>query len=104
MITVACLTLAGATASGCTPSAPPAPAKSAESAGELLDDSVITTKVKSAFLDEPSLKSFQIGVKTYKDMVQLSGFVDSAEAKQLAGKLAADVQGVTSVRNDLIVK
>jgi osmotically-inducible protein OsmY len=104
MITVACLTLAGAIAPGCTPSAPPAPAKSAESAGELLDDSVITTKVKSAFLSEPSLKSFQIGVKTYKDIVQLSGFVDSAEAKQLAGKLAAGVQGVTSVRNDLIVK
>jgi osmotically-inducible protein OsmY len=104
MITVACLTLSGATMFGCTPSAPPAPAKTAESAGEVLDDSVITTKVKSAFLSEPSLKSFQISVKTYKDVVQLSGFVDSAEARQLAGKLAAGVQGVSSVRNDLIVK
>lgn len=104
IITVACLALAGATVLGCNPSAPPAPARSAESAGELLDDSVITTKVKTAFLNEPALKSFQISVKTYKDMVQLSGFVDSTEAKQLAGRLAAGVQGVSSVRNDLIVK
>jgi osmotically-inducible protein OsmY len=43
-------------------------------------------------------------VKTYKDVVQLSGFVDSAEARQLAYRVAAGVQGVGSVRNDLIVK
>jgi osmotically-inducible protein OsmY len=75
-----------------------------ESAGELLDDTVITTRVKAAFLNEPALKSFQIGVKTYKDVVQLSGFVDSLASKLLAGKVAGGVKGVATVRNDLIVK
>jgi osmotically-inducible protein OsmY len=79
-------------------------AASSESAGEALDDTVITTQVKAALLNEPSLKSFQISVKTYKDTVQLSGFVDSAAAKQTAGRIAAGVKGVASVRNDLIVK
>jgi osmotically-inducible protein OsmY len=103
-IIAAGLALSGATVSGCSPSAPPAPARASESAGEVLDDSVITAQVKGALLNEPSLKSFQISVKTFKDMVQLSGFVDSAGAKALAGKLASEVKGVSSVRNDLIVK
>jgi osmotically-inducible protein OsmY len=94
----------GAAASGCTPTAPATPAKNAESAGELLDDTVITTKVKAALLAEPSLKSFQIGVTTFKDTVQLSGFVDSAGTKELAGKLTLGVKGVAILSNNLIVK
>jgi len=95
------LALGGASFMGCASSrATP----SSETAGEFVDNTVITTKVKAAFLNEPRLKSFQIGVKTYKDTVQLSGFVDSLQASQLAGHLAAGVQGVSSVRNDLIVK
>ena len=104
IVTAAALTLAVGSFSGCTPSAPPAPARTTESAGELLDDSVITTQVKAAMLKEPALKSLQISVKTYKDIVQLSGFVDSSATRQLAGSLAAAVTGVASVRNDLIVK
>jgi len=75
-----------------------------ESAGEYIDNSVITTKVKAAILDEPSLHSFQISVKSYKDVVQLSGFVDSAASARKAGKVAASVHGVASVKNDLVVK
>jgi len=75
-----------------------------ESTGQYIDNSVITTKVKAAILEDQSLKSFQINVKTYKDVVQLSGFVDSAMAVQRAGSVAAGVPGVASVRNDLIVK
>jgi osmotically-inducible protein OsmY len=101
MLTGICLALA---ASGCTPSASAAPANSSESAGELLDDTVITTRVKAAFLNEPALKSFQIGVKTFKDTVQLSGFVDSHSTKLLAGRVASGVKGVAKVSNDLIVK
>lgn len=78
--------------------------RTSETAGEYVDDSVITTKVKAAILDEPSLKSFQISVKTYKDVVQLSGFVDSAQAARRAGEVARSVKGVASVKNDLIVK
>ncbi len=75
-----------------------------ESAGEYIDNSLITTKVKAAILDEPSLKSFQISVKSYKDVVQLSGFVDSPQAVKRAGEVAAGVHGVSNVKNDLVVK
>jgi osmotically-inducible protein OsmY len=75
-----------------------------ESAGEYVDNSVITTKVKAAILDDSTLKSLQISVKTYKDVVQLSGFVDSAESVRRAGEVASGVSGVASVKNDLVVK
>ncbi|MGA6993770.1 MAG: BON domain-containing protein [Candidatus Deferrimicrobiaceae bacterium] len=72
--------------------------------GEYIDDSVITTKVKAAIFSEPSLKVFQINVETFKGEVQLSGFVDSAQSIKKAGEVARSVKGVTSVKNDLIVK
>ncbi len=75
-----------------------------ESTGEYVDDSVITTKVKSAILDDATLKSFQINVKTFKGVVQLSGFVDSAEYVTKAGEVAGHVLGVKEVRNDLVAK
>ena len=75
-----------------------------ESTGQYIDDSVITTKVKSAILDEPTLKSLQINVKTFKGVVQLSGFVDSAQSVKKAGEIAGGIEGVRSVENDLIVK
>ena len=52
-----------------------------ESAGEYVDDAMITTKVEAAMFDDPSLKVMQIGVETMQDVVQLSGFVDSARIK-----------------------
>jgi len=75
-----------------------------ESTGEYIDDSMITTKVKSAILNEPSLKVSQIGVETFKGKVQLSGFVDSAAAGSKAAALARSVAGVTSVENDTRVR
>jgi len=75
-----------------------------ESTGEYIDDSVITTKVKSLLAADDFLKSFQISVETYKGTVQLSGFVDSEKAIDTAGEIARSVKGVTSVKNDLIVK
>ena len=71
-----------------------------ESTGEYVDDSLITTKVKAAILNEPSLKVTQINVETYKGVVQLSGFVDSADAAAKAVALAREVKGVNSVKND----
>jgi osmotically-inducible protein OsmY len=73
-------------------------------AGEYVDDTVITTKVKSLLAADDFLKSFQIGVETYKGGVQLSGFVDSQRAADKAVKIAKGVQGVNSVKDDLIVK
>ena len=75
-----------------------------ESAGEYVDDSVITTKIKSLLAANDFLKSFQIGVETYKGTVQLSGFVGSQKAVDKAGEIARSVKGVKSVKNDLIVK
>ena len=79
-------------------------ARSAESAGEYVDDSVITTKVKTLLAEDDFLKSFQIGVETYKGTVQLSGFVNSQQAIDKAGQIARSVKGVASVKNNLIVK
>ena len=75
-----------------------------ESTGQIIDDSAITTKVKKAIFDEPSLKVAQINVETYKSVVQLSGFVDSTAQVGTAGSVARSVDGVTSVKNDLQIK
>jgi len=80
-----------------------APQKS-ETTGQYVDDSVITTKVKAAIFNNTSLKMFQINVKTYKAVVQLSGFVDSKLNITKAGEVARGVEGVVSVENDLLVK
>ncbi|MFN2268325.1 MAG: BON domain-containing protein [Desulfonatronovibrio sp.] len=74
------------------------------STGEYVDDTVITTKVKSMLAADDFLKSFQISVETYKGTVQLSGFVDSRQALNRAVEITRDVKGVKSVKNDLIVK
>ena len=75
-----------------------------ESTGEYVDDSVITTKVKSLLAADDFLKSFQISVETFKGTVQLSGFVGSQQAVDNANEIARSVKGVTSVKNDLVVK
>ncbi|ABQ56483.1 TPA: BON domain-containing protein [Legionella pneumophila] len=75
-----------------------------ESTGEYLDSSTTTAKVKASLVDQLGTTGFAVKVKTYKDQVQLSGFVDSQKIKQRAGIIAAGVDGVKSVRNDLIIK
>jgi hyperosmotically inducible protein len=75
-----------------------------ESAGEYLDDTVITTRVKAAILKEDTLKVSEINVETYKGVVQLSGFVSSRADQSTAEKVAKDVGGVKSVKNDIRVK
>jgi len=74
------------------------------STGEVIDDSVITSKVKSAFLAAEDLKSFDISVETFKGTVQLSGFVKSQQQVDKADQIARGVTGVKSVKNNLIVK
>jgi hyperosmotically inducible protein len=75
-----------------------------ESTGEYVDDSAITTKVKTAILGEPSLKVFQIKVETYKSVVELSGFVDNSATMDKAVQVARGVPGVRSVKNDMTIK
>ena len=74
------------------------------STGAYIDDAVITTKVKTAILEDPALKVMQIQVETYKNVVQLSGFVDTPAMVGRAGTVASRVEGVASVTNNLIVK
>ncbi len=75
-----------------------------EGTGEYVDDSVITTKVKAAILDEPTLKVAEINVETFKGVVQLSGFVSSQTAESKAVEVARGVRGVKSVKNDMRIK
>ncbi|MGZ5062409.1 MAG: BON domain-containing protein [Usitatibacter sp.] len=75
-----------------------------EGTGEYFDDTVITTKVKTAILEEPTLKSSEINVETFKGAVQLSGFVSSRDDIAKAVQVARNVKGVASVKNDMRVK
>ena len=75
-----------------------------EGTGEYVDDTVITGKVKTAILGEPTLKSAEINVETFKGVVQLSGFVSSQANINTAVVVAKNVGGVTSVKNDMRVK
>ncbi len=75
-----------------------------EGTGEYFDDTVITTKVKAAIFNEPTLKSAEINVETFKGTVQLSGFVNSRADINRAVEVARGVKGVTSVKNDMRLK
>lgn len=75
-----------------------------ESPGAYVDDAVITGKMKALILEESSLKSAEINVETYKGIVQLTGFVSSRADINKAVKIARSIKGVTSVKNDMIVK
>jgi len=74
------------------------------SAGEFIDDSVITTKVKSALLRDDGTPGASVKVDTLKGVVQLTGFVDGAAQKTQAGIVAAKVAGVKNVLNNIVVK
>jgi hyperosmotically inducible protein len=75
-----------------------------EGTGEYVDDSIITTKVKTAIFNEPTLKVNEINVETFKGIVQLSGFVRSQADIDKAVEVARGITGVKSVKNDMRVK
>jgi osmotically-inducible protein OsmY len=74
------------------------------SAGEAVDDAVVTAKVKAKLVDDEVTKAYQIEVATFKGTVQLSGSVDSEEARSRAAELAKDVGGVKDVKNSLQIR
>lgn len=78
--------------------------KTQESTGQYIDDTAITAKVKTAIYNEPTLKSAEINVETFKGSVQLSGFVGSPADISQAVALAHGVKGVTAVKNDMRLK
>jgi len=97
-ITALCATAVLLSLLGCASTA------KSSSTGEYVDDSVITAKVKAAVFADPTLKSSEINVETYKGIVQLSGFVGSEADINQAVVVARNVNGVTSVRNDMRIK
>jgi osmotically-inducible protein OsmY len=74
------------------------------STGEYIDDTLITAKVKTAIMNDPDLKVTEINVETFKGVVQLSGFVSSRAQIDRAVVVAREIDGVTSVKNDMRVK
>jgi osmotically-inducible protein OsmY len=75
-----------------------------EGMGEYVDDSVLTTKVKAAIMNDPTLSSAEIKVETFKGEVQLSGFVNSRADIAKAVEVARGVNGVGVVKNDMRLK
>lgn len=75
-----------------------------EATGEYFDDTIVTTKVKAAVFNEPTLKSTEINVETFKGVVQLSGFVRSESDIKKAIEVTSAVKGVNSVKSVMTVK
>ena len=94
--TALCIALgAGVFSAGCA---------STSSLGETVDDSVITSKVKTAFVEDKDVSALNIKVETYKGTVQLSGFANNATEMMRAAELASNVKGVKAVKNDIRLK
>ncbi len=75
-----------------------------ESTGQIIDSSVITTNVKAELASQDLSTLLDVEVETFRDVVQLSGFVDTQAEKDMAGEVASNVDGVVRVENNLIVK
>jgi hyperosmotically inducible protein len=97
----AVIAVAGVSASGC---ASQTVARNTEAAEQYASDTAITTKVKTALIAEPNLKALDVNVETQNGVVQLAGFVESAEQIHKAVAVAKGVSGVREVKNDLRLK
>ena len=97
-ITSAILAITFLTTIGCASS------QQHEGTGQYVDDSVITTKVKYAVMNDNTLTSSEINVETFKGVVQLSGFVSSEAQISKAVELTKAIKGVKSVKNDMRLK
>ena len=84
----------GGTLGGCASDRP---------AGAVMDDTAITTKVKSAFAADPEVSALRVSVKTVNGRVNLTGQVKSQHEKRAAEQVARNVSGVASVNNELTV-
>jgi hyperosmotically inducible protein len=97
MVAAAVLAI-GSMVSACTPT------RTTKSAGEQIDDSAVTAKVKTALARDPSTSAYKIDVETFRGDVQLNGFVESADMKSSATRVAKSVEGVKNVSNNLQVQ
>jgi osmotically-inducible protein OsmY len=74
------------------------------STGQYVDDKTISTRVKTALINDKDVKARNIDVETYKGVVELSGFVESKDEAERAVILARNVDGVKSVKDDMHVR
>jgi osmotically-inducible protein OsmY len=74
------------------------------STGEYITDSWITTKVKAALVEDPTVRAREVNVETFKGTVQLSGFVSNQAAISQASVVARRIEGVTGVKNDIALR
>ena len=79
-------------------------ARDQQTVGSFIDDATLTTRVKAAFAKDPTVAATSINVETLKGTVQLSGFAKSEAERGAAERLARNVDGVKSVRNDIVVR
>lgn len=96
--TLALAGLLGFTAAGC------AVTREQSTVGQYVDDATITTRVKAKFAEDPTVSAMAISVETLKGVVQLSGFAKSAAERSKAEALAHGTPGVTSIRNDIVLR
>lgn len=75
-----------------------------KTAGQTVDDSAISAKVKTAFAQDPGVRAVDVKVDTHLGVVQLSGWADTAAEKARAEQLAKAVPGVKSVQNKIELK
>jgi len=75
-----------------------------QSTGEYIDGTVLTSRVKSALLNDPAVSGLSVNVETYKGIVQLSGFVKTVAERNRAIAVAQDIAGVKQVRNDILIR
>jgi hyperosmotically inducible protein len=75
-----------------------------ETAGQDVDDATISTRIRSAYVADPTVSAMQVHVETMRGVVELSGFVDSRKAEDRAVELARGQQGVVSVRDELVIR
>ena len=92
------LSLAVLLAEGC------ASTDTTSSDGEMIDDTAITARVKTAIFNDAELGAAEINVETFKGVVQLSGFVSERSDIARAADVTRDIAGVTSVKNDIVTK
>lgn len=75
-----------------------------ESTGQYVDDTVITTRVKTALLQDPMVSGLSVNVETFKGVVQLSGFVKTSAEKNKAQQIAQGTKGVVKVVDNILVR
>lgn len=75
-----------------------------ETAGAYVDDATITTQIKSRFVENKQVDAASIKVETLNGTVMLSGFAKNVTERSTAERIARDVNGVKSVRNEIAVR